>query len=749
MRVRPWVDRGGGIRYVGCMARTVFVSNRLSTTVVTDGEGSFEFRRSVGGLATGLTSIHQQEHALWVGWSGVPSDELSEQQRVALRDRLLTEHGSSPVDVSSDEIEFFYAGFCNRTIWPLFHYFTTYVDYSEETWESYREINQRFLDGVAAVASDDDLIWVHDYQLMLLPQLLKKRFPNSPIGFFLHIPFPSYEVFRMLPWRTEILEGLLGADLIGFHTYDYARHFLSSVRRLLGHEPRLGNIVLNNRIASVDVFPMGIDYDAYWDSSELPGVQAHIKQIRSQLGDKKLILSVDRLDYTKGIPERLRGFQRFLDENPDCRGSVTMVLIVSPSRESVPQYQELKSTIDEMIGEINGSYQEMGWTPIWYFYRTVPFDELTALYQIADLLLITAIRDGMNLIAKEYIAAKRDNGGVVILSETAGSAREMSEALVVNPSDIRGISASIAEALKMPIAEQQSRNSRMQDRLSRYDVRFWARDFFTKLSEVREGQLAQSARKLTPERLEAMCTSYRKSSRRLLFLDYDGTLRSFVKRPEDAFPDGQLLSLIRTLGSDERNTLVVVSGRDREILDEWLGELPIALAAGHGIWIRPQDGDWSLLSSVSAEWKVTIRPVFQRFVDRTPGSLLEEKHYSLAWHFRNAEPELASVRLAELKDALMSMTSNLDLSLLEGNRVLEIKPSVFDKGHAVRHWLADESWDYVLAVGDDHTDEFMFEAVGAAGTSVKVGVGMSSADFYVESVDDVHGLLNRLMAAGS
>jgi len=733
------------------MARTIFVSNRLSTTASIQPDGSFSFTRSVGGLATGLTSIHQEEEALWVGWSGIPSDDMDDAAREWLASRLMSDHGSSPVDISSEELELFYSGFCNRTFWPLFHYFTTYVDYSPETWAAYREINNRFLEAVSAVAEDGDVIWVHDYQLMLLPGLLKERFPNSAIGFFLHIPFPSYEVFRMLPWRVAILEGLLGADLIGFHTYDYARHFLSSVRRLLGHEPRLGNIVLNNRVASVDVFPMGIDYHAYHNSSELPEVNKHIDEIRAELGDSRMILSVDRLDYTKGIPERLHGFKRFLEDHPEQRGKVTMVLIVSPSRESVPQYQELKSTIDELIGEINGAYQEMGWTPIWYFYRTAPFDELTALYHLADLLLVTAIRDGMNLVAKEYIAARRNNGGVVVLSETVGSAREMSEAIIVNPSDIGGIANAIAEALDMPLSEQRSRNERMQDRLSRYDVRFWAQDFFTKLSEVRARQLAQSTRKLSEKRQAKLREAYAGAKRRLLFLDYDGTLRPFVKRPDEAEPDKRLLTLIDTLGADERNTVVVVSGRDREILAKWLGDHPVSLAAGHGIWIRPPEGTWSILSAVGAEWKATIRPVIQRFVDRTPGSQLEEKHFSLAWHYRNAEPELASVRLSELKDALMSMITNLDLSLLEGNRVLEIKPSVFDKGHAVRHWLAQGEWDFVLAVGDDHTDEFMFEALADRGTSVKVGVGMSAADYYVDSVESVRTFLEMLAsdAAGA
>ncbi len=727
------------------MAKTIFVSNRLATTAKLSPEGDLSFNRSVGGLATGLSSIHEQEDSLWIGWSGVTSDEVSDELSSEISDTLLEEYKSVAVDVSSEELELFYAGFCNRTIWPLFHYFTTFVDYDERTWRAYEAINEKFFHKVAAYAEDGDLIWVHDYQLMLLPRLIKERFPNSPVGFFLHIPFPSYEVFRHLPWRNEILNGLLGSDLIGFHTYDYARHFLSSIRRLLGYEHRLGNITLEDRVASVDVFPMGIDFDKYNESSLQPEVKKHYQQVSDELAGQKMILSVDRLDYSKGILARLHGFRRFLQENPDYREQVTMVLIVSPSRENVDEYQYLKREIDELIGEINGSYQQMGWTPIWYFYRTRPFDELTALYQRANLLLVTALRDGMNLIAKEYVAAKRDETGIVVLSETAGAAREMSEALIINPFDEAGIASAIKEGLEMPEEEQKERNRRIRQRLSRYNVEYWAKDFVAKLQNVHQMQQAHFARYLSKDRQTELVKQYQEAKRRLIFLDYDGTIRRFTRRPSEAEPDEQLIDMLRRLAADDRNEVVVISGRDKEILDDWLGDVEVSIAAGHGIWIRRPQQEWSLLEEVNDDWKATIQPVIEFFVDRTPGSVLEEKHYSLAWHYRNAEPELASVRLSELKDAILSFTSNLDLTLMEGNNVIEIKPSAFDKGRAVLRWLAQEEWDFVLAAGDDHTDEYMFEALNSRGVTVKVGVGMSAADYYVENVGDIRGLMEAFL----
>ncbi|MFP4301662.1 MAG: bifunctional alpha,alpha-trehalose-phosphate synthase (UDP-forming)/trehalose-phosphatase [Spirochaetaceae bacterium] len=727
------------------MAKTIFVSNRLATTAKLSPRGDLSFSRSVGGLATGLSSIHEQEESLWIGWSGVPSDEVSDELNSEIHNSLLEEYKSVAVDISAEELDLFYAGFCNRTIWPLFHYFTTFVDYDERSWRAYEAINEKFFHKVSAHAEDGDLIWVHDYQLMLLPRLIKERFPNSPVGFFLHIPFPSFEIFRHLPWRNELLNGLLGSDLIGFHTYDYARHFLSSTRRLLGYEHRLGNITLEDRVASVDVFPMGIDFDKYNDSSLKPEVKKHYQQVSDELVGQKMILSVDRLDYSKGILARLHGFSRFLQENPNYHEQVTMVLIVSPSRENVDEYQYLKREIDELIGEINGSYQQMGWTPIWYFYRTRPFDELTALYQRANLLLVTALRDGMNLIAKEYVAAKRDETGVVVLSETAGAAREMSEALIINPFDEEGIASAIREGLEMPVEEQRERNQRIRRRLSRYNVEYWAKDFVAKLQNVHQMQQAHFARYLSKDRQKELVAQYREAKRRLIFLDYDGTIRRFARRPSEAEPDEQLIGMLRRLAAEERNEVVVISGRDREILDTWLRGVEVSIAAGHGIWIRRPGQEWSLLEEVNDDWKATIQPVIEFFVDRTPGSVLEEKQFSLAWHYRNAEPELASVRLSELKDAILSLTSNLDLTLMEGNNVIEIKPSSFDKGRAVLRWLAQEEWDFVLAAGDDHTDEYMFEALHGRGVTVKVGVGMSAADYYVENVGDIRGLMEAFL----
>ena len=730
------------------MRQTIFVSNRLAVRVARDEDG-IHYLPSVGGLATGLSSVASDEagETLWVGWSGIPEDELASTEQQTIRDTLRSEHGAIAVPISSDELELFYAGFCNDTIWPLFHYFPTYTEYKREAWESYREINQRFFEVLAPEIRSGARIWVHDYQLMLLPGMIKKQFPDVEVGFFLHIPFPSYEIFRLLPWRETVLEGLLGADLIGFHTYDYARHFLSSVRRVLGHDHSMGVIQTDKRAVKVDVFPMGIDWDRFVDAGETPVVQELLQTVREQYAGQKLVLSVDRLDYSKGIPTRIRAFGRLLERHPEVMETVTLFVIVSPSRESVPRYMELKREVDELVSDINGRFSRLNWMPIHYQYQTASFDELSALYRRADLLLVTPLRDGMNLIAKEYLAARTDNRGALILSETAGAARELSEATQVNPSDIDGIADAIHRSLAEDEAEQEAHIGTMRERQKRLTVQYWAADFLEKLDAMKTLQASYGAQSLDTARRAEILEQWRNARRRLVFLDYDGTLQRFFRKPSQAKPDDELLELLSTLGRRNGVQLVISSGRDRTNLQEWFGHYSFGLGAGHGAWIREPGQQWEAASLNAPEWKETIAPIIEQTVDRTPGSALEQKDFSLAWHYRNCEPELASVRLAELRETLIGLTSNLDLSVLDGNRVLEVKPTHIHKGRVVQHFAGRNDADFVMAIGDDATDEYMFQAMPQDGISIKVGVGTTVAQYSIDGVQDVRKFLTQLAEA--
>ncbi|MCB0551632.1 MAG: trehalose-6-phosphate synthase, partial [Phaeodactylibacter sp.] len=379
------------------MSRLVIISNRLPVTIQKE-EGDLIYHPSAGGLATGLNSLDGSWEKIWIGWPGQEIKEAWEREAVR---RDLSKDGLFPVFLSQEEITLYYEGFSNKAIWPHFHYFTQYTSYRDRYWEAYKSVNRTFADEVIPLIRKDDLVWVHDYQLMLLPAMIREAFPNLSIGFFLHIPFPSYEVFRILPWREEILEGMLGANQIGFHTFGYMRHFLSAVYRICGYEHHFGKLTVGNRLVNADVFPMGIDYDKYAHPEIEPQEGNGSLKIRKLAQQQKLVISIDRLDYSKGIPQRLKAFARFLDNYPQYQGKVTLVMIVVPSRANVTQYKELKGEIDNLVGKINGKYASFDWAPIHYFYRSLDFSELTTLYQESDIALITPLRDGMNLVAKE------------------------------------------------------------------------------------------------------------------------------------------------------------------------------------------------------------------------------------------------------------------------------------------------------------------------------------------------------------
>ncbi len=723
----------------------LIVSNRLPVNAVKRAN-TLSFQPSVGGLATGLSSFCKSHRSVWVGWPGIATDKISEQEKGEISNRLKKQKFHS-VFLSAKDVRNYYQGFCNKTIWPLFHYFPLYTVYENAYWQAYKQVNKTFCDAVVKIAEPDDCIWVHDYQLMLLPELIREKRPDAQIGFFLHIPFPSFELFSFLPWRREMLNGLLGADLIGFHTYDYVRHFLSSTARIVGTEHSMGSLTVGNRIVKADAFPMGIDYDRYSSAVEDPKVKQRLTTIRKKVGDRKIIISIDRLDYTKGIIQRLEAFDLFLSQNPEYKEKVTLILLAVPSRTGVEDYMELRKQLEGLVGRINGEHGTIGWVPVWYLYRFVPFERLAALYNVADVALVTPLRDGMNLIAKEFIATKTDGRGVLILSEMAGAASELGEAIIVNAHNKQAIIDAIKEALEMPIEEQVERNRLMQKRLSRYTVTRWANDFLETLSDVKKTQQELSVRKLTETIREKLTSEYDKSTKRLLLLDYDGTLVDFAGRPEKAGPDRELFALLQALVTDPKNYVVVISGRDKEILNYWLGNLNASLVAEHGAWIKEKGKDWQVIEPLRNDWKDTIRPILELYTDRTPGSSVEEKDFSLVWHFRRSDPELAYLRTQELRDAVLNLTANLDIGVFEGSKILEVKNIGVSKGQAAELWLTKQKWDFILAAGDDYTDEDLFAVLPENAYSIKVGFSISKARFNLDSVNELRLLLEELIKA--
>jgi len=734
------------------MGKLILITNELPYIITRDDKGELIPGIKEAGFPIGLSPYNLEQNCIWFGSPGVDKEDLNKRERVAMI-KLLKDLNCYPVCLPRKEREKYLDGFCHRTIWPLFHYFNQNAIYDVRHWEVYVKTNRRYADTISKHLEDGDRIWIQNYQLMLLPGLIREQNPKIPVGFFLHIPFPSYEIFRLLPWRREILEGLLGADLVGFHTYDYARHFMSCVRRLLGYDSVLNRIHLEERIVKVDFFPLGIDYQKFNTATHQQLSSTSISPLRKTLidqnlisGGKKIILSIDRLDYTKGIARRLRAFELFLEKYSKYRGKVNLLLYVTPSRESVEQYKILKRELDELVGRINSRFGNISWIPIRYFYRHIPFNEIIELYIASDIALITPVRDGMNLIAKEFIACKTDRKGVLILSEMAGASKEMSEAIIVNPNNQIEMADAIKEALEMPEEEQINKNTNLQKRLQRYNEEKWATDFLNSLDEVRKIQEIKLARKINLDLRNQIKTKYSTSPEKLFLLDYDGTLKGFHKDPQEAYPDEQLYDILKTLSESKGNKVIIISGRDKETLNKWFSNnREIGFIAEHGVWSKEPGGKWEMTEQIDKQWMDIIRPTLEFYADRTPRSFIEQKNYSLVWHYRDADPDLGEMRAWELKEDMKEMTTNLNLEIMDGDKVIEIKNSGINKGRAALNKIGDQKFDFILAIGDDWTDEYTFGAMPDEAFTIKVGTKTTKAKYYVDSVDDVRNLLKGLL----
>lgn len=733
----------------------IIVSNRLPVTVSLK-DGEVVVKESVGGLATAMKTFLAAteggkalgfESVVWVGWSGL-ADEPPE---VAER---LREQGLEPVPLTKKDVELYYEGFSNSTLWPLFHGFTTHTVYRDEFWDAYVSVNKKFAEVVASRAGPEDYVWVHDYHLMLLPLFLRGAVPDVGIGFFLHIPFPPPEILQLLPasWRNEILDALLASDLIGFHTSDYMSNFVRSAVKFVGASAEIDVVKSRHGQAKVGVFPIGIDFDRFYNSSLDPEVAKEMEEVKRLLKGLKVVFSIDRLDYTKGVINRVYAWEKFLKSRPEWRRRASFVLVVVPSRTGIQQYDAMKRQIDMEVGRINGELGELDWVPIIYLYRFLSTPTLLAMYNVADVALITPLKDGMNLVSKEYVASRRDCRGVLILSETAGAARELTEAIIVNPNDIDGMAKAIERALTMPEEEQCSRLREMQRKLRAQDVVKWGLDFVQSLIGARieradrEAKLSTST-PLEGQALEQMVESFKAAKSRALFLDYDGTLMPLYPYAYQAVPDEELLRLLEALARKPGVHVVVVTGRPRDFMDTWLRDLPIYIVAEHGLWIKRPDGVWTAVIAVDPSWKPKVRRIMEEFVERVPGSYIEEKEASIAWHYRNADPNAGEAAAAELVDNLSALLTGSGLTVLRGKKVIEVKPAGVNKGIAVSRLLEELRPDFVLAAGDDETDEYMFASLPPDAYTIKVGRGRSLARYYLANYKEVRGVLRRLLAA--
>jgi trehalose 6-phosphate synthase/phosphatase len=731
--------------------RLIIVAYRIPFKIEIKNEKPVLIQNS-GGLVSAILSLSHkmkeegimdtEKKILWFGYSDTFFEDNSSEN---LSDDTFEVY---PIQINPEINLPYYGGFCNSTIWPLFHYYPYLTKFENHYYEAFLQANELFYEQLKKILQPGDLVWVHDYQLMKLPALIRNDFPDISVGFFLHIPFPTYEVFRILPkeWKNEILNGLLGADLIGFHTSDYTNYFLQCVERELGYKTKNLQIFAGNRLVKAENFPIGIDYDRFHEMYDNPSVMQKRTTLLNESGGKKIIFSVDRLDYSKGLVHRLNGFEQFLLDHPEWERKIIFYMVVVPSRDSILQYQTLKHELEETIGRINGKFGDFNWRPIIYLYRSLSFTELIACYTAADIALITPIRDGMNLVAKEFVASRKDNKGVLILSEKAGAATELNGALLINAFDKVATAKAILQAIEMSESEQSDRMKLMQYRVKTYNVFRWADEFLDQLREVKEIQKKVNTNMLTKKHLANILEKYKNAQTRLILLDYDGTLVDIQDNPSKVIPSIEALNIIKKLAEDKNNTIVIITGREQEYISRWFGDMDVSIYAEHGSFFKePKSKEWMSFFNDDQTWKKEIQPILEVYVEKANGSFLEEKVSSLAWHYRNVDLDYGFAVMRELLDSLKNrITPEMNIHVLDGKKVIEIKQNGCDKGSACKRMISSNDFDFIISIGDDITDEDMFNSLPPDAFSFKVGYGLTHAKMNLQSPADVIRLLQNL-----
>jgi trehalose 6-phosphate synthase/phosphatase len=735
--------------------RTIIVSNRLPVTARAV-RRRIVLERSSGGLVTGLEGVHGGENSLWFGSLGGTAFKKG----LGLSDddtKQLHRQGLRVVDVPAGLYTSYYEGFSNGAIWPLFHYATERCSFETEQFEAYRRVNELFADALQSELRAGDRVWVQDYQLMLLPKMLRERRRGLSIGFFLHVPFPTAELFRILPWRRAILEGLLGADLVGFHTLEYTRHFSTAVARVLGLEPRLDSVQHGRRTVQFGAFPLGINVREMHDRARCPEAQAHLQILRASFEGTRVLLGVDRLDYTKGIPSRLEAFSAFLERHPRWIGRVALVQVSVPSRVNVGEYRKIKREVDGLVGRINGRFGSPGFAPIHYIFRNLELPYLLALYRRADVALVTPVRDGLNLVCKEYVAAKGSDPGVLVLSEFAGSATEMGGAILVNPWSQDSVVEGIGRALQLPDEEAAAMMSSLWDRLARYDNRVWSASFLSALDDATASNRAAGLSAVGEPDVEELARQLNAARRVFLFLDYDGTLVPVAHKPQAAVPTVRVMKLLRTMARVDRFEVALISGRDRKFLEDHLPH-EVTIVAEHGASIRRPGEARECVHLVDPAAWMDVRPkvlaVMADFERRVPGSIIEEKEFGVVWHYRMADPIFASQQALVLVDALGELLQRTSIGVTIAKKAVEARHVGINKGEAVRAILEENGFesgkDLIITMGDDRTDEDMFKVRPKDNISIGVGGAPVLTTYHIQQpavVDLLETLTERAQQA--
>lgn len=709
--------------------RVVVASNRLPFTL-SRGQNGLSRSASAGGLVSALEPVLRRRGGTWVGWPGIdlaPGEQLPgppEAYRVA------------PVGLEASDVEHYLHGFCNGALWPLFHSLNVPESYDRKDFEHYERVNLRFAEAILRESRPGELIWIHDYHLMLVPSLIREIQPEARLAFFLHVPFPPYDLFRTLPFDRELLRGLLACDLIGFHVNRYAQNFLDTVEQRLGTrtDREAMRAEHGDRAVQIGAFPIGIQFEEF-------EARAREAPKRKSTGREQIVLGVDRLDYTKGITQRLSAFERLLEVHPEHRERVVLTQLAVPSRSEVAEYRDLKTEIDARVGEINGRFATANWSPIRYLYRSVPPDRLAALYRDADVALVTPLRDGMNLVAKEFVASQVDDPGVLVLSQLAGAAETMREALFVNPYDIEGMAEVLHRALGMDEAERRSRCEALRRREARDDVQAWVRSFLAAASSQRA-----AARPLSGSDFETWLSPYLTRPRLALFLDYDGTLTPLQQHPAEAVLSDSMRAVLERCAERGDTDVAIISGRSLADIRALVSSDDLAYAGNHGLEIE------------GPGLREFVHEDFEYYSNRTPrlakaleevgveGAWTEEKGPTLTFHYRSV-PAAHGPRLAERARTIITAAG---FQPRDAHAAVEARPPIgWDKGRAVLHILRERygpAWSdsvRVVYVGDDQTDEDAFRFLAGLSLTFRVGASetLTAAAHRLRNVDDVGALL--------
>ncbi|KAL3020577.1 hypothetical protein AAZX31_05G152400 [Glycine max] len=699
--------------------RLLVVANRLPVSAVREGVESYRLEISVGGLVSALLGVKEFD-TRWIGWAGVNVPDDVGQRALT---KALAEMRCIPVFLDEEIVNQYYNGYCNNILWPLFHYLglpqedrlaTTRTFQSQ--FDAYKKANQMFADVVNKHYEKGDVVWCHDYHLMYLPKCLKEYNEQMKVGWFLHTPFPSSEIHRTLPSRSELLRSVLAADLVGFHTYDYARHFVSACTRILGLEGTPEGVEDHGKLTRVAAFPIGIDSDRFIQALELPEVQEHMKELKERFAGRKVMLGVDRLDMIKGIPQKLLAFEKFLEENSLWRDKVVLLQIAVPTRKDVPEYQKLTSQVHEIVGRINGRFGTLTAVPIHHLDRSLDFHELCALYAVTDVALVTSLRDGMNLVSYEFVACQASKKGVLILSEFAGAAQSLGAgAILVNPWNITEVAASIGYALEMSADEREKRHQFNFKHVETHTSQEWAATFVSELNDtIVEAQLrTRQVPPLLPNKVAVDC--YSKSNNRLIILGFNATLNEPVGRA------GQIRELelklhpnmkepLKKLTDDPSTTILVLSGSSRAVLDKNFSEFNMWLAAENGMFLRRTSSEWmtTMPENLNMDWVDSVKHVFEYFTERTPRSHFELRETSVVWNYKYADVEFGRIQARDLLQHLWTgPISNAYLDVVQGGRSVEVRTVGVSKGAAIDRILGEivhskgmkTPIDYVLCIG--------------------------------------------------